>query len=792
MLKNFFKVAARNILRHKTYSLLNVLGLSLGIACILMLSLHVKEELSYDKNFPKHDRIYRVGSTEWSKSSPPLAGEMIKYFPEINSFARFSGGGTNVFHTVDSKKERLTGYFADSSVLKVFDLKTLQGNPFDALSAPGSIVITRSTALRLFGKTNPIGQKLIQDDKYDVYVKGVIEDLPANTHLQFDYLAPMTVFYKYVAGNGVNSKNWMFGWTYILLNHPEDITRVRARLKDFWTAYRNDFNKDQAVADAAKARLMPLTDIHLHSNLIQEMGPNGSILYIYIFIAVAVLIGLIACINFVNLFTTQALKRLKEVAVRKVLGAPRSQVIAQFLGEALLLAVVAGSIAILLCQLALPFYNDLTGRHVTLTWFFRPANLLLIATLVFATGLLSGLFPAFLISGFDPATALKSNKTPGSPASFLRKGLVVFQFIAAGFLIISTLLVYRQMNLFHDQQLGFDKEQVAVVHYYGNFKEKLIDHPDIIKPELLSNPDVISVGESSQLIGDGLSVEDVVPVHPEAGRIYPDLNVMRIDENYLDVLHIPLVEGRNFSRAFHDSASFILNEAAVRALGLQKPLGADMVNTSDNLQGKIIGVVKDFNFVSLHSQIGPLVLEYRPQWTDNLLVRIKAGKTPQTIDWLQHKIAQLAPNTLFDYGFLDDHISGLYRKEDNMSTILKVFSVFSILISCLGLFGLAAYAAELRTREIGIRKVIGASTAGLVRLLSLDFMMPVLTGNLLSWPLAAWAVHSWLLEFTYRIDIGWPVFAISLVLTLAIALITIGFRCWQTAHANPVKSLRAE
>ncbi len=792
MLKNFFKVAGRNLLRHKTYSLLNVLGLSLGIACILMLSLHVKEELSYDKNFPRHDRIYRVGSTEWSKSSPPLAGEMMKYFPEINSFARFSDDGTNVLHTVDGKKARLKGYFADSSVTKVFDLQPVAGDLTTALSTIGSIVITRSAAVRLFGKADPIGQKLTYNDHSDLYVKGVIEDLPANTHLQFDYLMPMTVFYKYVGGDGVKSKNWMFGWTYILLNHPQDITKVRARLKDFWTAYRSDYSKDKAVADAAKARLLAVTDIHLHSNLIQEMGPNGSILYIYIFIAVAVLIGLIACINFVNLFTTQALKRLKEVAVRKVLGAPRSQVIAQFLGEALLLAVVSGTIAILLCQAALPFYNDLTARQVTLTWFFQPANLLLIATLVFTTGLLSGLFPALLISGFQPAASLKSNKTPGSPASFLRKSLIVFQFVAAGFLIISTLLVYRQMNLFHDQQLGFDKEQVAVISYYGDFKEKLLNHPDLIRTELLSNPNVLSVGSSSQLIGDGLSVEDVVPAHPEAGRMYPDVNVMRIDENYLEVLHIPLAGGRNFSRAFHDSAAFIVNEAAVKALGLQQPLGADVVNTTDQLQGKIIGVVKDFNFVSLHSQIGPLVLEYRPQWTENLLVRIKAGKTPQTIDWLQHKVAQLAPNTLFNYGFLDDHISGLYRKEDNMSTILKVFSVFSILISCLGLFGLAAYAAELRTREIGIRKVIGASTAGLVRLLSLDFMLPVLIGNLLSWPLAAWAVHSWLMEFTYRIAIGWSVFAISLILTLTVALLTIGFRCWQTARANPVKSLRAE
>jgi putative ABC transport system permease protein len=308
----------------------------------------------------------------------------------------------------------------------------------------------------------------------------------------------------------------------------------------------------------------------------------------------------------------------------------------------------------------------------------------------------------------------------------------------------------------------------------------------------LSNPDILSVGTASDVIGDDLSVENVVPLHAIAGMKYPQANVIRTDDHYLDVLHIPLAEGRNFSRDFHDSASFIINETAARMLGLKHPLGTDLVNSTVGLQGKVIGVVRDFNFMSLHNNIHPLVIEYRPQWTDCMLVRIRAGQIAPTIAWIKNKITTLAPSTLFDYSLLDDHISGLYRKEDNMSTILKVFSVFSIFISCLGLFGLAAYAAEIRTREIGIRKVIGASTAGLVRLLSVDFMLPVLIGNLLSWPLAAWAVHTWLTEFTYRIDIGWQVFALSLGLTLIVALLTIGFRCWQTARANPVRSLRSE
>jgi putative ABC transport system permease protein len=794
MLKNFFKVAIRNLVRQKAYSLLNLLGLSLGIACTLLLTLHIKEELSYDKNFPRHDRIYRVVSTEWSKSSPPLAGEMMKFFPEIGSIARFAGNGMNVFHTTDAKTGEATGYFADSSAMEVFDLQTVLGDPFHALSEPSAIVITRSMANRFFGDKDPIGQKLVANDKEDCWVRAVIEDLPSNTHLKFDFLRPMPLLYRLAGPKWMSNRGWMFGWTYIQLRRPEDITKVQGRLKSFWSDYRSDFS-DKAVnaADAANARLQPLTDIHLHSNLIQEMGPNSSIIYIYIFIAVGTLILLIACINFVNLFTTQSLKRLKEVAVRKVLGAPRLQLVLQFLGEALILAALSGLIAIALYQLALPFYNSLTGRQVPASILLQPVNILIIAGIILVTGLLSGLFPALFIAGFKPAASLKGNKTSGSPAGILRKSLVVFQFVASGFLIISTVLVYRQMDLFRNKQLGFDKDQVAVIHYYGDLRNKLNQHPELLKNEFLSSPDILAVGESSNIIGDDLSVESVIPVNPIPGKEYPTVRVFRVDENYLKVLNIPLKEGRYFSRAFHDSAAFILNETAARMLELKNPVGSTVINnSSNNLRGQVVGVVKDFHFASLHNQVEPLVLQYAPSSTSNLLVKIRAGKTASAIAFLKDKIAAISPNALFNYSFLDEKISGLYKKEDNMSTLLKVFSVFSILISCLGLFGLAAYAAEVRTREVGIRKVIGASTTSLVRLLSRDFMIPVVIGNLLSWPFAWWAIHKWLQEFTYKIEIGWWVFALSLILTGLIALLTVGFRCLRTARANPVQSLRSE
>ena len=793
MLRNYFKIAFRNLFRQKAYSLLNLVGLSLGISCGLLLALHIKEELSYDKNFSRHDLIYRMVTTEWSKSSPPLAGEMLKYFPEIKSIGRFSDAGTTVVNTVDGKRTEWHGYFADSTVADMFDMKPVFGNPVHALATPGSIVITRKMARLFFGDKNPLGQKLTSDNKYDSWVGAVIEDLPATSHLHFDFLSPMSILYQFTSKDWTENRGWMFGWTYVQFRDRNGEKQAEKKLKDFWSKYLESYpDKAEVAADAAVQRFQPLTDIHLHSNLIQEMGPNSSIIYVYIFIAVEILILVIACINFINLFTTQALKRMKEVAIRKILGAQRVQLFLQFLGEAFILTFLAGLLAVLLYQLALPFYNSLTGRHITIRELLLPDNLFILVAIVAGTGLLSGLFPALFIAGFAPVASLKSNQVPRSPARLLRKGLVVFQFVAASFLIISTILVYRQMNLFHNKQLGFDKDQVMVVKLYGGLRDKLIAHPEVIRNEILSDPDILSVGRSTNVIGDDLSVESVIPVNAKPGKDYPSVRVFRIDDQYLNTLGIQLKEGRNFSSAYNDSASFIINETAARMLELKKPLHSSIFNTTDGLKGAVVGIIKDFHFASLHNQIEPLVLECRPQWTQNMFIKIRAGKTVNATEFVRAAIEKIMPGTLFNYGFLDDKIAGLYKKEDNMSKILKIFAALSVMISCLGLFGLAAHASEIRTKEIGIRKVIGASMSNLIRLLSKEFLLLVLIGNLVAWPLAWWAIQKWLQEFTYKVQIGWQVFFLSTILTLAIAMLTIAWHCIRTAGMNPIKSLRTE
>jgi putative ABC transport system permease protein len=795
MIRNYFKIAIRNLFKQKVYSAFNLLGLALGISCGLLLTLHIKEELSFEKDFPNHDRIYRVVTTEWSKSSPPLAGEMKPYFPDIEHIARFASRWTQVVNSEFNEQGESTGFYADSSAVPVFSLKTVAGDPVRALAERSCIVISRKMAAKYFGKHDPIGRKLTFNNKEELQVKAVIEDLPENTHLKFDYLVSMPTFYKDVPENSTNNKGWMFGWTYVLFRDKTGIAKAEKRLMNFLLKYYGATSEKEIkeVREFAETyRFQPLTDIHLKSNLIQEMGPNSNILYIYIFLAVEVLILLIACVNFINLFTTQALKRAKEVGMRKVLGARKTQVVGQFLGEAFILTILASLVAVFLYEIALPVYNGIAGKQVSGWEIARPENLLIIGLIVLFVGLLSGLFPSLFIARFEPITSLKADKLPKSSASVLRKSLIVVQFVVSAFLIISTILIYQQMNLLRNQQLGFDKEQVLVVKLYGKLKEKSMVNPELFKNELTRNSSILAVGQSSNLIGDDLSVESFVPQNAPAGKEYPAVKVSRVDEDYLTVLKIKLKEGRNFSRQFNDSASFIINEKTAQILDLKDPVGALVENKSMNLKGKIIGVIRDYNFASLHNQVEPLVLEYRPAWTGNLLVKIKPGNPQETIAFLKNTVEKLAPNTLFNYGFLDERMAALYSKEDNMSTILNAFSGLAIVISCLGLFGVVAHESKIRTKEIGIRKVLGASVGSLVSLLSGDFLKLVLIGIVIASPITWYAMNQWLQGFAYKIDIHWWIFALAGLVILAVAMLTVSLQSIKSSLADPVKSLRNE
>ncbi|GAB2790254.1 ABC transporter permease [Rhabdobacter roseus] len=795
MLLNYLKIAWRNLFKQKVYSLFNLLGLGLGIACGLLLSLHLKEELSYEKSFPNHDRIYRIVTTEWAKSSPPLAEEMLHFFPDLEQVGRFASRGMQVVSSERNEQGESTGYYADSSVINMFDLRAVAGDPARGLKEPGSVVISRTMAEKFFGKNDPLGQKLTFDGQEELWVKAVVEDLPKNTHLKFDYLVSMPTFYRDRPQEWTGNRGWMFGWTYVQFRQPEDVAKAQSRLTDFFIKYYGGTSEDeiQEIKEfVSTVRFQPLTDIHLKSNLIQEMSPNSSIVYIYIFLAVEVLILLIACVNFINLFTTQTLKRAKEVGMRKSLGARKAQVVMQFLGEAFLLTILASLLAICLYELTLPFYNQLAGKQVPPGEILRLDNLLIIGGLVLVVGLLSGLFPALFIARFDPVASLKADKLPRSSASVLRKSLIVLQFVVSAFLMIATTVIYQQMSLFRDKQLGFDKEQVMVVKLYGKFKEKVLLDTELFKNELTQSTSVLAVGQASNLIGDELSVEYITPLNPPEGKVYKNVKVTRVDDAYLDVLQIKLKEGRNFSRQFNDSATFIINEKAAQLLGLENPVGSIVVNHTMGVQGKVVGVIRDYNFASLHSQVEPLVLEYKPEWTGSLLLKIKPGDPQPTIAFVKSTVDKLAPNTLFSYQFLDERMASLYSKEDTMSEVLKVFAGLAILISCLGLFGLVAHEARVRTKEIGIRKVLGADVRSIVALLSGDFLKLVLVGILLAVPIAWYLLEQWLQDFAYRIDVQWWVFALAGLAIAAVALLTVSLQSIKAALMNPVKSLRSE
>jgi putative ABC transport system permease protein len=803
MYKNYFIVAARNMVRQKALNILNVLGLSIGIASGLIIAIHIRGELSYEKSFTNYENIFRVHREGWATASPVLATEFQDFFHDVETIGRFSPFGTRVVTTDRNNPGEATGYYADSTVLKLFGLKVIAGDP-SPLAAVSTAVITRQMAKRFFGEDSAIGRslqfgngtptKILKfDDGREMPVTAVIEDPPVNSHLKFDYLISMPTFYKDGYEGADRNRGWMIMYTYFSVK-PGALHHILAGMPQFIRKYyTGDPEVDQKVASRGW-RIMPLKDIHLHSNLEKEMRPNSSIVYVYVFVAIELLILLVASANFMSLFTTQALRRVKEVGMRKIMGARAGQIMIQFLTEVALLTFFSALMAIIFYGLALPFYNDLSGKSLGVAEIFELQNLATIGLILLIVVVVSGLYPTFFVSGFKPGSFLRENKLPSSMPNLMRSGLVVFQFVVSVSLIAAALIVRQQMDLMKNKDLGFDKDQVINVKLYGPLRERSISDPGVFKNEFLKNPDILAVGRTGRLIGERLSVETVVPEgkDPEQDHI-PDVRVVRADEGFLDAMNIKLAQGRNFSPEFNDSSSFMINESAARALGLTDPVNEILDSYSrGHRKGKIVGVVKDYHFASLHAEIEPLIIEFEPTWTDYLVVRIRAGKTTETLDYIKHTVDKLAPNSLFIYEFLDDRVDALYKSEDAMGKIFEFFSMLAIIIASLGLFGLSSYTIQMRTKEIGIRKVLGATVATIVTLLSSGIFRLIAVGFFLAVPLTWYMMRKWLENFAYKIEIEWEVFALTGMVVTLIAAVAIGFRTMQAALANPVNSLRNE
>jgi putative ABC transport system permease protein len=801
MFKNYLKIAWRNIARQKGYSFINIFGLAMGIACCILIMVWVQNELSYDRFHRKSDRIYRLyneltlnGQTRTAPvTSAPLAPALRQSFPEVESAVRLSSFGNTAVKYGEREFREDQVYLADDSIFDVFSFPMLQGDPKSALSAAYTVVLTEKTARRYFGSENPMGKVLKFGDGYDYAVTGVIKNVPTNSHLDIDIICS---FATWLSQNKLEAEMWgrISFSTYILLAPGTDVKQFSAKMERLTDEkIGNDLKK---VGGSLKFYLQPLTRIHLHSNFEMDFSNAGDIKTVYLFSAVALFILLIACINFINLATARYANRALEVGLKKTLGASRGSLVRQFLGETFFVTFLAVLLACLFAAFALPLLGSISGQEFSTAIFLKPRYLLSFALFVILVGVVAGSYPAFFLSSFNPIQTLKGKVKDGAAGSLFRRILVVSQFAISIALVIGTLIISEQIRFIRNKDLGFDKEQVLVLPLPQG---KSISRA-AVREEMVSTPGVVHAGLSDELPGMGFRMTNFIP----EGRTEKEallMQQMTIDDQFLPTLGIQIVSGRNFLRQMKTDAAeaVLINETAAARLGWKDPLGKSFSRKLRGPDGqqrtlsfKIIGVIKDFHTLSMHEKIEPLVIANNPENLVFLSLRLPTGDIQGTISRLKEKWQQLYPNQIFDSFFLDESFGRMYQEEERFNKIFTSFSVLAILISCLGLFGLAAYMTEKRTKEVGIRKVLGASTPGIVFLLSQEFSKWVLVANVIAWPLAYYFMNRWLQTFAYRTEIGVGIFFFSGLAGLAVALLTVGFQSIKAARANPVDSLHYE
>ncbi len=798
MLRNYLKIALRNLSKHKGYAFINVVGLAIGLACCLLITLYVKYELGYDRYHEKAERIYRLTTeagisgriTHFSGAASPMAAVMRAEFPEVEQATRV-WNGSEIVRVGDRRFKEDRYYWADSTVFDVFSFVFVKGNAETALDRPYTVVLTQSTARKYFGSENPIGKVLRVGDVTDVTVTGVIEGMPDQSHFHADFLASMSSLPWARGDEWLSNINFK---TYLVLREGASPEALTAKFPEL--IQRNVGDVMQQLGGIFRFELQPLTQIHLHSDLEYEFEPNSDISHVYIFSAVALFILLIACINFMNLATARSVDRAKEVGMRKVMGAQRGQLIRQFLTEAMLLALVAFFLALVLAELVLPAFSHVAGRELELDLTENGSALAVFVGITLLVGFLSGSYPALFLSGFRPVLVLKGKFKTSMTGVALRKGLVVTQFAISIALIVGTLVVQQQLDYARSQQLGFNKEQVIVLRLLQNNASSA--RAQALKAEVQRHPDVVSASLANHF--PGTSLDDQI-YFPE-GRGMDEgihIRIYRVDSDYLETLGMELVEGRAFSPAQPtDSSAVILNQTAMEMLGWDSIKdkafvelgGPSMKDARRTLP--VIGAVEDFHFESFHHDIRPLAIRIAEGQPGYLLVRARAGRAQEVLAFLREKWEVAALASPFEYSFLDERFDELYRADERLGRIFGGFAALAIIIACLGLFGLATFAVEQRTKEIGIRKVLGASVPGIVALLSKDFLKLVLLALVIASPAAYFLMNRWLEDFAYRIEIGPGIFLLAGAAALLIALATVSYQAIKAALSDPVKSLRYE
>jgi putative ABC transport system permease protein len=805
MLKSYFKIALRNLQRAAGPAVINILGLTIGITGCLLIGLYVWDEQQYDKFFNHRDRVARIylerttnTGNSFAAVTPPMFASFIKQqYPEVEHTLRIlMWSGKKLVEVGEKKAYEEKGMIADSTFFQVFPLTFIRGDRRTALLDRASIIITEEIARKYFGDADPI-DKMLKLDKVPLTVKGVVATLPEHFHLEFNYMVSLSS--TGLPAERMQSWGWTQFFTYVMFKTPTDIARFE---KKFQAAVKQaDPDADQP-GFSNTPRLQRLTDIHLHSaNLEFDNAKRGNASYVKGLTIIAIFVLLIACFNFINLSTAQSFRRAKEIGVRKVIGADRKQLVLQFTGETILISFIAVVISLIATALILPSLNTFTGKSIAFNLFANPVLLLLLVAGTLLIGLISGFYPALMMSGFQPITVLKGLKPTGdvTASNALRQGLVVLQFALSALLIVSTVIVYKQINFLRETDLGFNKDQLIYFNVQGDVEK----HPEVFKEELKRAPGVVSVTGGYGLPGDALAGDGIIVPGKDGNKEHPATHLI-VDHDYIKTMAIQLLAGRDFSKKYPTDIeeAFIINETAVKQLGFgtsEAALGKALhwnkwVKDSINpvKQGKVIGVVKDFHVKSMHEKLSVTVLHIYPPELSKIAVKVKSANLPATIQYITDTWNKFSPDFPLDYKFLDENFAAMYKSEEKLGSLLLIFTVMAIFIACMGLFGLAAFNAKQRVKEIGIRKVLGASVLNIIAMLSGNFLRPVLIASLIAFPVAWWAMHNWLQDFEYRITIGWSIFLVCGVLSLVIALVTVSTQAIKAATANPVKSLRTE
>lgn len=791
MFRNNLKVTLRTISRHKGFSLINIVGLSVGMASVIIILLFVRYEISFDTQHEKAERIFRVaignepeGEIQQRKlvvTPPALSPALLEDFPEISASTRLSGAGGDKLFSFGDKHFLDSCYAVDPSFFRIFTFDFLRGDASTVFNDPYSIALTERMAKKFFGNQDPLGEVIRFDQKADFTVTGIIKDIPSNSHLQRDIFIPFETWGK-IYEEPLEHWRYMSFYTYILLEQGAKPFEVEAKFPAFTKKYG---------IPEADLFLQPLLSIHLHSHYLGEISPNTHISTLLLLGSIAVLILLIACINYMNLTTARASARMREVGTRKVIGASRSQIARQFLGESTIMALFSLIFSLFVAYLFLPFFNTLADRHLVLDWQSLLQILPGILVLVLFVGFFAGSYPAVFMSSFKPITVLRSGKGRDSQKTRLRNILVIAQFSVSLILIIATLLVKKQLDFVRNEEMGFDREQIVVVPLR---EAKIRQNVGPILEELRKSPQILYATSSIHLPNNvDASTTIKWPGKPEEPKIW--IRVSEVNYDFTELYGIEIVRGRSFSREFpsDEKGAFLVNESAMKIMGRDFRLGLGLSHWgSPEPSGQIVGVMKDFHFISLHEEIQPLYFYLNPDRGQYLSIKIRGENIPEIIGYIRQTIEKFSPFYPFEYRFLDDVFNMAYLDEQKLERMFGLFSLIAIFIACMGVFGLSAFLAEQKRKEIGIRKVFGASIAKIVYLLSKDLVWLVLIANFIAWPIAYYVMNRWLQNFAYRTNISIGIFLLSAFLTLTVSFGTLSFQAVKAALANPVDSLRYE